>query len=234
MVFNRRILIPNALTAANMALGFVGIVLASKGMVYEALVSLFVASLFDMADGRVARMLNATSDFGVQFDSFSDVISFGVAPAFIIYQACFQSFPIIGAAVGAFYMLCGVFRLARFNLDAAKPSEANSYFKGLPIPYAAGHVGALVLMRQQVPSWAAAILTVVVGLLMASRLKLPSFKKNAQWVLYALVANSAAVVIYPSWPTFLWWIGCNVVSVLVTWIFARKADRETAPTVHAA
>jgi CDP-diacylglycerol--serine O-phosphatidyltransferase len=213
MAFNRRILVPNAVTAANMACGFIALVLAAQMKIHQAILVLFVGGIFDMMDGRLARLLNATSPFGVQFDSFSDVISFGVAPAFIVYQASLNQ------------LGWGVFRLARFNLEAATPGE-KPYFYGMPIPYGAAHLGAFVLMREWLGPYVIALLVVGTGAIMASRVRLPNFKNKRlpQWLLYVLIVNTGTFFVYPRWPTFLVWLGFNVVLFLLNRRAIGKAE----------
>jgi CDP-diacylglycerol--serine O-phosphatidyltransferase len=224
--FNRRILIPNAVTAVNMAAGFVALILASQHVIHGAIGVLFFAGICDVLDGKLARMLNATSSFGVQFDSFSDVISFGVAPAFIVYQAALAKLGVAGAAVAIFYMLCGVFRLARFNIDAQTPGE-KPYFYGLPIPYGAGHLGTYVLMREHLGPWLIALLVALTGVAMASRLRLPNFKNKRvpQW-LVVLIVNTGAFIAWPRWPTFLWWNAFNGILLLINWRAIREDEKE--------
>lgn len=147
----RKYLIPNALTLGNMFCGFLTIIYASSGRFEKACIAIAVALLLDGLDGRVARSLKATSKFGVEFDSFSDLISFGVAPAFLIYNWCFR--PVadeFGVIVCFIFMLCAAGRLARFNIS----SPANGNFEGLPTPGAAGMVVALVnLVPRITPSF---------------------------------------------------------------------------------
>jgi len=149
--------------------------------------------LFDGFDGLIARLTNSTSDFGREFDSLADVITFGVAPAFLAYawgirgieevygSQLVQHLWQVGRIVTFAYVICGAARLARFNIDSVKPSGDRRYFVGLPIPAAAGVVAALVhWAKYPVNDWVfGAVWLGIVGLLaplMVSRVRYYSFK----------------------------------------------------------
>ena len=121
----------NILTLSNLALGGFAIIEGLKGNLNLSLLLIFVAALLDRFDGMVARKLNIESEFGKQLDSMSDIISFGVAPALLIYQGVLYEFGAPATFFTILYIACGAIRLARFNL-----SEANGYFTGLPITVA--------------------------------------------------------------------------------------------------
>jgi CDP-diacylglycerol--serine O-phosphatidyltransferase len=151
------------------------------------------AVLFDGLDGRIARLTNSTSDFGREFDSLADVITFGIAPAFLAYAwgvrsleevygtQLVQHLRQIGWIITFTFVICGAARLARFNIDSSKGSSDRRYFIGLPIPAAAGVVAALVhWAKYPVNEWTFGIvwlgIIAVLGFLMVSRLRYPSFK----------------------------------------------------------
>ena len=139
--YRRRFLVPNAVTLANMFCGFLAIVYASNGRYEKAALAIGIAILLDGLDGRVARKLNATSPFGVEFDSFSDLISFGLAPAILIYFWAFASGANeFGVIVTFPYCVAAATRLARFNIS---PPNLKS-FVGLPTPGAAALAAAVV------------------------------------------------------------------------------------------
>ena len=127
----------NLLTLANLSLGGFAIIFAINGNLNLSLLLIFIAALADRFDGMVARKLNIESDLGKQLDSMSDIISFGVAPALLIYQGILSDFGAPGAFFIVFYIGCGAFRLARFNI-----TENTGYFTGLPIT-AAGVLATL-------------------------------------------------------------------------------------------
>lgn len=118
----------NIITLGNISFGCAS-VLATLSQAYShAILYIFIAALLDRYDGKVARKFNQESDLGKQLDSMSDVISFGVAPALLIHGAVLSEFGSIGSMITVFYMVCGAFRLARFNI-----TESDGYFSGLPI-----------------------------------------------------------------------------------------------------
>jgi CDP-diacylglycerol---serine O-phosphatidyltransferase len=127
----------NVLTLANLSLGGFAIIVGMNGNLNLSLLLIFIAALADRFDGMVARKFNIESELGKQLDSMSDIISFGVAPALLIYQGILSEFGAPGAFFIVFYIGCGAFRLARFNI-----SESNGYFTGLPIT-AAGVLATL-------------------------------------------------------------------------------------------
>src|SRR6267142_2656116 len=150
--------LPNLLTAANLFCGFVAltrIVEADLSNGFEpiefALVFILLACIFDLFDGRVARMGGVESPFGREFDSLADLISFGAAPAFLVHRIVLKDFfpdrPAVGWFIASIYLICGAFRLARFNCLAAQASGGGSKeFLGFPIPSAAGLVSSLTLL----------------------------------------------------------------------------------------
>ena len=173
-------LLPSLLTTGNLFCGFFALLLSVEGRYREAAFAIFVAMVMDMLDGRVARLMKATSQFGVEFDSLADVVSFCVAPAFLIYSFALST---VGrpALFGAFlFVVCGALRLARFNVYTGVTDRR--YFVGLSTPAAAGVVCATALLLQGVePSrWllvSIAAGTYVVALLMVSTFRYWSFKE---------------------------------------------------------
>jgi CDP-diacylglycerol--serine O-phosphatidyltransferase len=141
VLYRRRYAVPNAVTIGNMFCGFLAIMYASSGRFEKAVIAVLIAILLDGLDGRVARRLNATSRFGIEFDSFSDVVSFGIAPAVMMYHWAFHAqADEFGVAVTFFYALCAASRLARFNISA----ENLKSFTGLPTPGAAVFVVSVI------------------------------------------------------------------------------------------
>ena len=128
-------LLPNLFTALNMSCGFVAIISAIKGDITKALYLVIIGSFFDLFDGRVARWTGTQSSFGEQFDSLSDLITFGMTPSLIFYLNFFQDSGRKGVVASLLFCLCGSLRLARFNTNIDKVDS--SYFEGLPIPGAA-------------------------------------------------------------------------------------------------
>jgi CDP-diacylglycerol--serine O-phosphatidyltransferase len=141
VAYRRRYLVPNLVTLGNMFCGYLAIMYATSGRLSESVLTLTIAILLDGLDGRVARKLNATSPFGMEFDSFSDVVSFGVAPAVLMYHWGFsKTADEFGVFITFIFTLCAASRLARFNLTSTNLKG----FSGLPTPGAAGAVLAIV------------------------------------------------------------------------------------------
>ncbi|MCP4203821.1 MAG: CDP-diacylglycerol--serine O-phosphatidyltransferase [bacterium] len=217
---NRRFLfVPNSVTAANIVVGFIAMIAAADGKFRLAVILLMVAILLDLADGRVARMLHATSKFGQEMDSLSDSLSFCAAPAFLVHQAVLRPLEGLGVFVAVSFVLAGVYRLARFNLISDEHQKA-SRTTGVPTPIAAGYMMALVLMRDQVPVPAAATVVLILALLMLSRWHLPEVQSRG-WLGAAFgvgLLNYFALVAWPNWYTVGWW---NVWNLVILAIAAR-------------
>ncbi len=180
-------LLPNLLTTGCLFFGFLAIVSAVDGDFRMAAISIYIAMVFDGLDGRVARMTNTQSDFGVQYDSLADMVSFGLAPAVVVFLWALGN---IGAGVpwdnlgwlAAFlFVACAALRLARFNTQVGVADKR--YFQGLPSPAAAGAVAGLVWFGSHVglamPEAAvfSGVLTAVAAVLMVSNVRYESFKE---------------------------------------------------------
>lgn len=203
-------LLPNLMTAGNLCCGFFAILTIFKGMhegnvegVYDfkiaysyyqkALYLIFASCLFDLLDGRLARMGGKESPFGQEFDSIADVVSFGVVPALLVSRAVLfglgEQFDKLTWAVAFIYLLCGAIRLARFNCLANMPegTQDKYNFRGIPIPMAAGFIASLTFLsiyfeennRHLGAWWSWVLVIAMLGLafLMISDIKYPSFKK---------------------------------------------------------
>ena len=221
--FSARYLVPNLVTGANIVIGFCSILAASHGH-FDLAVRLLVVALFcDLFDGQLARSLRATSKFGQQLDSFSDAISFGVAPAFLIYQAVLVELGPVGVAVTLVYLMAGVLRLARFNLTSNEHAKEWRTL-GVPIPVGAGYVMATVLMREELSASEGAGVVVVMALLMVSTLRLPQMKGRSlvSGMLIVGIANYLAVVAHPTWLTVGWWNAWNALILIVAWLLERR------------
>jgi CDP-diacylglycerol--serine O-phosphatidyltransferase len=192
--------VPNMFTVGNLFLGIISIILVFKGDPDLAAIMVIVAMLLDGLDGRVARALNAQSEFGKELDSLSDVISFGVAPAFIMYVVAFSDLnPATAWIATAIFPICGALRLARFNVVAGVPG----YFIGLPIPAAGGVLCTLALFQKELNPYILVLSTLLLSYLMVSTVKYPNFKKvgipkAAIWITPLIVL--AAVVLAIAFP----------------------------------
>lgn len=195
-------LLPNIMTAGNLFCGFAAILkiieasllnAAGEPVVmryHVALAFILGACVFDLLDGRLARLGGQESPFGIQFDSLADIISFGLAPALLVYQIVLQDFHRTGWIIAFVYLLCGALRLARFNCLAAlakeeRDPEFSSAFDGFPIPAAAGVIASLTLFmlwinegQRTIGSWKFALppLLLFLSFMMFSHVKYPSFK----------------------------------------------------------
>src|SRR5216117_1486571 len=138
------VLLPSLLTTGNLFCGFFALLLTVEGRYGDAALAIFVAMIVDLLDGRVARLMKATSQFGVEFDSLADVVSFCVAPAFLLYSYALKDLS-RPAWFGAFlFVICGALRLARFNVQTGTVDRR--FFVGLSTPAAAGVVASTVLI----------------------------------------------------------------------------------------
>jgi CDP-diacylglycerol---serine O-phosphatidyltransferase len=142
-------ILPNAFTMASIFCGAYAILHtvmhAEPEALYHSAIAVFFAGFFDMFDGRVARLTKTQSDFGMEFDSLADVISFGVAPAVIVYRWALWPLGPLGMITVICFTACGAIRLARFNVLARRPTTSEDFFVGLPIPIAASMLVALVV-----------------------------------------------------------------------------------------
>lgn len=172
-----RSIIPNALTAFNLVLGVFAIISAYHTQFFQAGALIVAALVADGLDGRVARYFGVSSDFGKELDSLCDLVSFGVAPAFLAYVLVLNELGFVGMAIAALFATCGALRLARFNVNVG---TVKGYFMGLPIP-AAGCVIATFIMTGLKPAgvWFPAMMTIV-GLLMVSSIHYPDFKGKGE------------------------------------------------------
>lgn len=175
-------LIPNLLTTGNLFSGLASVVLVFHGRFEAAAIAILIAIVFDILDGTSARLMHSTSEFGVEYDSLADLISFGLAPGLLIYVWALKSPGMLGAAIMFAFVACGALRLARFNV--MKISGDGKFFTGLPIPAAAGLIatllifdGAIVHMDPEVKPIAVLIVSLVLSFLMVSTLKYPSLKQ---------------------------------------------------------
>lgn len=222
--------LPNLATAANISVGFAAIQLAADEKFDLAVYLLLLGIFLDMADGRLARWLKATSALGQQLDSFCDLVTFGIAPAFLLYRSVLHHAGAVGFSVALFYLLSGVFRLARFNLlTDAHGKEKRTL--GVPIPIAASYLMAAVLMRDLLPPWSAALVALIVSLGMASRWRLPDLTGRGLVSFFLLIGllNYLWFIARPGWYTAIWWNLWNAVILLA----ARREDRILAPPRHA-
>ena len=182
-IYRRRgiYLLPNLFTIAGLFAGFYAIVTAMEGYFSNAAIAIFVAMIMDFFDGRVARLTNTQSAFGAELDSLSDMVSFGVAPALVVYSWSLESLGKLGWLAAFIFAAAGALRLARFNTQAQIMDKR--YFQGLPIPAAAGILASMVWLSVDsgipgdVVDMTAAVLAILAAILMVSNIRYYSFKE---------------------------------------------------------
>jgi CDP-diacylglycerol--serine O-phosphatidyltransferase len=173
-------LLPNAFTTAALFCGFYAIVMAMNGQYFNASVAIFAAMVLDATDGRVARLTNTQSEFGAQYDSLSDMVSFGAAPALIMYEWALRGMGKLGWLAAFVYCAGAALRLARFNTNLGVVDKR--FFQGLPSPAAAALVAGFIWLMDDLRiagtdfSWLAWIITVYAGLTMVTNVPFYSFK----------------------------------------------------------
>ena len=200
-------LIPNLFTTGNLFCGVFAILSVFNANYMAAAVAILVAMIFDVLDGKSARLTNSTSHFGLEYDSLSDLVSFGVAPGLLLYSWALSGQGTFGIAVMFAYVAMGAVRLARFN--ATVTQSVGKYFTGLAIPAAAGVVASMVIFDHyilrtgaEVKPMAVLIITLVLSFLMVSTIKYRSFKdlkfRGRQQITYLVWGILALVLVAAS------------------------------------
>lgn len=224
-------------TTAGLFSGFYAIVAAMNGRFEAAAIAIFIAMVMDGLDGRVARLTNTQSDFGVQYDSLSDMVCFGLAPALVIYEWSLRYMVSVGWAklgwLAAFiYAASAALRLARFNAQVATAEK--SYFRGLPSPSAAGVLAGLVWaatdfgLEGEALVYLAFVLTVSMGLLMVSNIRYYSFKEFGFKNRVSFVAILVVVLVYafasidPPKVLFLGFLVYSIFGIIYTLVGIRN------------
>ncbi|GAB1268608.1 CDP-diacylglycerol--serine O-phosphatidyltransferase [Aurantivibrio infirmus] len=172
-------LLPNLITTGALFSGFYAIIAGMNGDFYSAAAAIVVAGIFDALDGRIARLTNTSSAFGVEYDSLSDMVSFGLAPALVMFNWSLSSLGKMGWAIAFAYSACAALRLARFNTQVSTVDK--SYFVGLSSPPAAGLLAGIVWVGHDAEvgmalTVVAALVTALAAMLMVSNIKYFSFK----------------------------------------------------------
>ncbi len=204
-----RVALPSFFTLLNLFCGFLAITQVWEDSFVMACWFIVLAGFFDLLDGMMARITNAVSPFGVELDSLSDVVSFGLAPSFLVYVYVLHDFGMLGLLVAALPVLCGAVRLARYNMNF--DGEKKDYFEGLPIPVQAVAIVALILTAENA-SWGALLtqlevlvpVVVVLSMLMVSSIDFDALPRptvqyirtRPQKVLAYLVGGLAVVVLH--------------------------------------
>ncbi len=206
-------ILPNALTLCGMFCGFFAILSAINGNFLHAAWAVVLANIFDGLDGWIARLTNTTTRFGIELDSLSDLVAFGLAPAIIIYKWSLAPFGRLGWAAAFLFVACGALRLARFNIQVDMPGS--KAFKGMPIPGAATILMSIVIFYYEfytgIPdkNLFFPIITILLSLLMVSTLRYHGLKeidfreKKPFWVLIVFVIILFFLLIHPSIAIFV-------------------------------
>ena len=241
-------LLPNLFTTGGLFGGFFAIIAASQGRFTAACVAIFVAAILDGIDGRVARLTNTRTEFGVQYDSLADLVSFGMAPALVMYHWALVSMKLdsvmlgkVGWLAAFLYAACAALRLARFNSQVGQVDKR--WFIGLASPAAAGLMASFIWTCHEYGwtgeelRYGAMAVTIVAGLLMVSRIRYSSFKgtgtgpKSDRVPFVALlIAVAVLIALWIEPPVTLLVAGCAyALSGPVMWLRRRKLPATDAP-----
>jgi len=226
-------LLPNLMTTIALFAGFYAVIAGMQGQFEAGAIAIFVAMIFDGLDGRVARMTNSSSAFGAEYDSLADMVSFGLAPALLLYQWALQDFDKVGWVVAFIYTAAAALRLARFNTQVGIADKR--YFQGLPSPAAAALLAGLVWMAETnnlntgLESVVALVLTFFAGIMMVSNVRFSSFKelnlkgKVPFVTLLVVVLILVIITIKPALFLFLIFIAYAISGPVMTLLGLRKS-----------
>jgi len=197
-------ILPNLLTTGNLLCGFWSIISVFQERFYLAAVAILLAAVFDVFDGKVAKLSGATSKFGMQYDSLADLVSFGIAPALLAFSWALRPYGKFGWLAAFLFVACGAIRLARYNVMAS--SGETKYFKGLPIPVAAAMIAFTILLYFQliekdlVKDIVILVMIYILAFLMVSNIRYFSFKelnlaKRKPFSIFIFVVLSLTVIV---------------------------------------
>lgn len=236
------LILPSLFTTGNLFCGFYSILHSFNHQFDKAAYAILLAGIFDVLDGRVARITKSTSQFGLEYDSIADVVSFGVAPAILTFVWALQPYGRLGWAGAFFFAACGALRLARFNTITSELPK--SYFLGLPIPAAANTVAGVVISSHEgainYPDTFVLFLVFALGLLMVSSIRYRSFKdfdlrhRRSFILLVFMVAGLALVATRPELTiamVFGYYVAWGPIRELASFVrrrFLGKADSKVA------
>lgn len=244
-------ILPNLITTANLVCGFLAMVHSFKGEFSKAAWFIIIAAICDSLDGRVARMAKATSPFGVQYDSLSDLTSFGIAPGVMMFAYALRDLSRFGVSVAAFYCICAALRLARFNVSAEEQDPIKlrkirkGYFQGLPSPASAGIIVVTILMQNEF-SWIEAdslkyvilVLGLLLASLMVSNIPFTSFKevnwrsRGKAWILLIPAVFILSVIQVPELTLFAVGYSYLIGSLIWAGYLCYIRDKKTTDAVQ--
>jgi len=229
-------ILPNACTSLNLFCGYLSIIMTSQGEFLFASWLILGANIFDILDGRLARLASVSSKFGAELDSLCDLISFGVAPAFLIYNRYLSDDKVFGIAITSIFVLCGALRLARFNVT---PHSKQDVFIGLPIPAGAGILCTMTIFELQffnflkIPAGIIPIVVLVSSYLMVSNVEYPAMKKTKKttrtrlllvlFVLVALVITPPLTLFFLSWGFAIYGLVFHIMRKTISFLRNRKS-----------
>lgn len=234
--------LPNLMTTGNLFCGFFAVMMAIKGNFLYAAYAIVVAAVFDQLDGRLARLTRSTSKFGAEYDSLCDLVSFGMAPAVMLFLWALQPFGRLGWVACFLFVACGALRLARFNVQANVVEK--NYFQGLPIPMAAGIVASSVLAFQDLEleplgNYGLLIMTILLAFVMVSNFRFRSFKdldlKERMPFRYLILGVGVLVIVAlrPEVMLFVLFMGYAVLGAVFGVFKLGKNIRKIKPSVYA-
>ncbi|NCC26346.1 MAG: CDP-diacylglycerol--serine O-phosphatidyltransferase [Deltaproteobacteria bacterium] len=224
-------ILPNMMTLASMFSAFLGILWAIDGEFEKCALAILVSCLFDGLDGKLARLTNSTSDFGVQLDSLADLVAFGVTPGIMVYLWQTHIFGRLGILTSFMLMACGALRLARFNISTGSTSK--KFFIGLPIPAAACTLASLVLFSPYLPESMSELnvarfslaLIMILSVLMVSNIRYASFKDSNLVRSHRFSATVTALMVFilvasvPKLLAFVFFIGYIVSGPIYSYVY---------------
>ncbi len=194
-------ILPNLFTTASLFAGFWGAILATQGNFEACALAILFSALMDGLDGKVARLTNTASEFGVQYDSLADLVAFGFTPAFMVYQYALSTFDKVGMAVAFLFTVCAALRLARFNISTAVTNK--KFFIGLATPAAGCTLALLILFIPFLPEFMMGglpvitlILTATLAFLMVSSIRYASFKEASMFKAYPFRTMVSIAVLF--------------------------------------
>jgi CDP-diacylglycerol--serine O-phosphatidyltransferase len=235
-------LLPNTLTLCGMYCGFYAIMSAINGNFLHAAWAIILANIFDGLDGWIARLTNTTTRFGVELDSLSDLVAFGVAPSVMIYKWALMPFGRLGWAAAFLFVACGALRLARFNVQTG--SSGSKAFKGMPIPGAASILSSVVIFYyvhwEGIPDKSVMypLLTIILALLMVSTFRYHGIKevdfreKKPFWMLIVFVMILFVMLIHPSTAIFVFamvYLFWGIIENIILLVRKQRQKQEQPP-----
>lgn len=234
-------ILPNTLTLCGMFCGFFAILSAVNGNYLYAAWAIVVANIFDGLDGWIARLTNTTTRFGIELDSLSDLVAFGVAPSVMIYKWALIPFGRLGWAAAFLFVACGALRLARFNIQTGAPGS--KAFKGMPIPGAATVIASIVIFYHEFYTAPPdknvffLIITILLSLLMVSTVRYHGLKeidfreRKPFWVLIVFVMILFVLFVHTSTAIFIFamiYLFWGIIENIIIFLRKRRIKQETS------